>query len=378
MKSKKKIAIYTSGNSHHELLSVLVDYFNLKKCDFSILVIDYERFDRVVNGRFANNIKGKYINPFDSKKSVLFKLINLFIYLFNGLKISYFLHSESYSDVIALDSELILNLMIPLSFKSETQFSIILHNIDEYMTRDLFRLNPLKPQEFKMFYANYFDKYIVIDVFTIYNSLKLKTEKPLFSIGYSYSTQEDIDSRNEFISSKIFSQKKPLFLVIGSVENVRKNYYQIIDLFVGISHKSYYLTFLGKVIDRDVIVYSNNKGVIVNYFENYLSVNDFEKIILDSHFILYIPPVSNSDYQFKKATGSFFDGPKYGIPVLTNFKEINHPRGHFVVSEKLDKLINEITFNFNINAYLKDYGIPAFKKMELNTLIHNLKDIDII
>lgn len=377
MKSQKKIAIYTSGTSHHAILSVLVEYFNLKQFDLSIFVIDYNNFNKIINGRFDGYIKQKYISPLDSKKSIIFKLINFLIFLFNGLKMTYYLHSRSFNGLIALDSEWILNLMVPIKFKSKIQFSLILHNVNEYLPQNLSDVNLINPQHFKLYYASYFDKYIVLDDSIISRSLKSKTEKTVFSIQFSYSSQEDISLRNEFITSTIYSSEKPSFVVIGSVENSRRNYGQIIDSFIGISHKKYNLIFLGKVIDYGIIQYADKKRVLVNYFEDYLTATELEKTLMSSHFILYIPTSLTSEYLNKKATGSSFDGPKYGIPVLTNFQKLDHPRGQFVVSNKIDILIEDITNNFNIKSYLKEFGIPAFNRMKFNTLEYNLKYIDI-
>lgn len=132
---------------------------------------------------------------------------------------------------------------------------------------------------------------------------------PTCVIPFRIST---IDITNK-LSSK--DSSKTRFIMPGNVEKSRRDYYLIFEAFRSINN-DFELVLLGKAVDKEIISEGTKVlGKRLVYFENRLSESEFAQYMLKSHFV-----ISNLSYELPygvfKASGSEFDGPAFGVPVL--------------------------------------------------------------
>jgi len=119
------------------------------------------------------------------------------------------------------------------------------------------------------------------------------------------------------ITNKLGSKdcSKTSFIVPGNVEKSRRDYYGIFEAFRSIDN-DFELVLLGKAVDKEIISEGTKVlGKKLVFFENRLSESDFAQYMVKSHFV--ISNLSNElPYGVFKASGSEFDGPAFGVPVL--------------------------------------------------------------
>lgn len=185
--------------------------------------------------------------------------------------------------------------------------------------------------------------------------------------GY-YPDLEFIKSRKKNKSTKTL---KTIFTVTGSVDNRRKDYYAIIDFFYNSRINDFELIFLGKIYDENIKEYAIKKNVKIKFFHEYLHTNIYEKYLLETDYLIGL--FSNKKYDSEKLSGIFQDSLRFGIPIITNIKNVGTP---FFVLTIIDiqmgsySVLHEFILNKENNTYAAMKNSIEFDKAKAITIVN--------
>ena len=79
---------------------------------------------------------------------------------------------------------------------------------------------------------------------------------------------------------------------------------------------------MGKIHNSEVKKYANKKNIKIKYFFEYIQTNLYEKYLLKTDYLIAF--FSNKKYDGEKLSGIFQDSLRFGIPVITNLKNVGN------------------------------------------------------
>lgn len=248
-----------------------------------------------------------------------------------------------------------------LEYYKFTSKTLVLHDVLGYKNSlDLIRKSTFKKKVLfwliNVLYKNeitLFDKlvvpadYLALEAHRIH---KLDSYVLPWGIPSFYS----LEKRRHYLTLMV---NKMVFLVPGSVDNLRREYRKIIESFHGIENSLYELVLLGKVIDNKIIEEFFKHEINFRYYEEYISNEEYENELLKCNFVIYAPS-KNLGYGSIKISGIPMDAFRYGVPLINLSKEkFDH---QFVIN--IENLYNFIKTLFAEDfIYKKKYGDSALE-----------------
>lgn len=362
----KKVLLYSE--THEPYLETFVTILNLMGNKEIFIATNEKRVDWLLetNPKLYSKVKFIKLNKIlRFKKTPLKASLNS---VKNHLRLKKAIKNNKIDNFVVLeiyDWRLQILMSFDLSFKNLNKV-LTIHNIHRYFKVDaslIKKYNLQSPKKFRIRFLSKFNKIVVLQD-NMAKTLKVKYGVDALIIPGKLTKTVYIEKRKNFLEE--YNKQKIKFVVPGSVESKRKNYYSIIDTFSVFSKEFYELVFLGKVIERDIIDYAKKKNINLKYFDSYLSENEFNNEIITSHFLIGLIP-NEMPYGELKASGVIFDGPSLGVPVIINNEKLALKNGLFIVTQNLESTLKEIINNFETNKYYKKYGKPGLDKMIENT-----------
>ncbi|ANQ54609.1 glycosyltransferase [Thermosipho sp. 1070] len=370
----EKILIYTEDTHYGFTLCIMeillrLDYKNLFLATYEnkYYVLKKTRPDLIEKIRFINlkNLPSFKNNP----------MIRIYNAFHNYQKISGVINNENIKKIIFLESnEVLFKIFNSIKSFRNAEKILVVHNLNDFISYKIikkffFEYKLRKSTFFDRIFFKKMNKFVVLNE-TLKQNFELYFDKKVYVLPFRIAENQIIKARSNFLLKRLPILK---FTVPGFVHCDKKNYKEIIDSFKKFSKDDYILTFLGKVVDYNVVRYAIENGVNVKYYIDYVSEEEFRKEMIESHFLLGI--ISDKlPYGLFKTSGIEFEGPSFGIPTIVNNENIISEKGIFIYTDNLQDTLKKIFEDFKDGLYYEKYGKPAYEKMFSNTL-ENYLDI---
>lgn len=365
----KEILIYTENSHDDYFISFLrcLDFLN-DDISFIKIIIDSRKKKRIQEE--LNSLKLNINSKVTYHQNAYFKLnitilrrpLNIILRFINFLRLLFFKIPEN-SHVFLLESYDKENLWgLRLNKKNGINLTYTLHDIEEYDQK---------------LYSSAKNFMVLGEIYK--QKLSFLTSKTIIVIPYSFPSLTTLEARRIELSKLDFNKIK--IVVTGYISNKRKDYVKLIRYVSKINRKAQLieLIFLGKLIDKDIITFAHELDVFPIYYKDFVNNEEFKKQILKSHFLLGLHHDDSKYYNGKAASGILYDAMKFGVPLITNNKNLYHDGVLTILYENsFYQNFQNLIVNLDRDKYLNGYARKSLEissKIDPNNYFNSLKEL---
>lgn len=343
---------------HDQLYISFINILSKTNLYFKIVsLIPYNKSNRIKNIVSTN----QWIN-YSEKKYLIFKkrnnrIANRIFYVLNSviniMILKFFLLSTNkQKDLFIIELTRLTTFKYSFNFASFNNVILTIHSTKR------FEFDNKSKKSYRQWVYDYSNIICVLNN-SLTDNLYLENKKSYIAPG-SFKSESIISSREGFLKENLKSKSNVFrFTVTGTVSQNIKDYNRIIDVFAKLNKKNYELVFLGKILDQTIIDYALSKKVNVTFFDSYVNDEDFTRILLESHFLLYC--TSNIEFNGYRTSGIIFDSFRFCVPLISDNHYLSWEHIKILFTNKMDNIINNLLL-MSKDDYYKTYGIVSLEK----------------
>ncbi len=229
----------------------------------------------------------------------------------------------------------------------KVHYHVFFHNIHHWYKVQLDQYRDNHSKGFRLFLSSLFLKKIksgVVLTQYLREEISHYTNIPIAVFPFVTFSENRLKQREKILKTVTI----PTFTLLGAVNNEKKYYKQIVDVFAKIT-KEYTLIFLGRVISNEEILYAKQKlGNKVVSFSGYIEDEEYENTLCSSHFIIN-NNLTKQPYGLYKASGMEFESAVYCVPLIKKEGGDDQYEGN------LEKLITDAISSVLTGKYYEQY-----------------------